>query len=924
MQRAERADAGDGTARARDVGESLRSLEGPRVGPAALGLSLVYAARAVYAAFSLAGGAADIFALCAATSLFMATLFFLRRVGGLRGLDPRVFIFAMIAAVSADNFYILATRSDIERTAFIMLTLVGAGFLTLSTPLFIVETSLVWAVWGILCAPWFGGAQWARYSLSLLLGTVLAFAIHRVQIKVLTRLETTRLKSESQAASLKAALDGATRSEANYRLLTENSTDLIARISTEGICLYVSPACADLLGYPPEEVIGRRVFDFIHPSDRRSVADVIEPEIFLQSHRKIVCRLKRKNGFFGWYESKLQYFSDMETKEIQIVAIARDIGDRVRAERFETVRHAITTIKASETGIGEEFDFLLKTICVTLQWEMGEIWLVNEESLLLERKSYWCGPSVRLREYAASLSGESFGPGVGLPGTVWSRGTACLLDNVPSAFTSGGKGVYGAAGLSAAIGTVLVDDSRIYGVMLFLSRREIQRNRELLDMIGAAGAELGNFIGRLRARENFRENSEKLGVLARERAVTIRALKSELSRQQRLEQDILMAAEVQKNLLPAGSPLLPGYEFSSAAIPARYISGDFFDFFMPDPSLCDIIIADVSGKGIATAMITSAARTIFRTSRGEKKGPAQVLGEMNEALYPDLERTEMFLTAQLIRLDLGRGRLLYSSAGHTEALHFRASAAECLRLPSTAPPIGVLKKVEIGEMSVMLRPGEFFVIYSDGVTEAVNSEGELFGMERLAGVLERGKDSSAKSLVNAIVSEVGGFSGNKPLVDDLTVIALKALSRKLNLRVPSSMANLDPTVAFVRDAVLPYGDRIAYEMELVASELVTNAITHARQGSGDPPAEGKVGVNGEMDISLSLEADSIAFDLLYPGEPFDVGMADAVLPDPLEEGGRGIPIVRALVDELNYSNDSGMNHWHLVKAAGREKDHEND
>ena len=920
MRRGERADAGDGTARARDVDLSLRSLEGQRVGPTALCLSLVYAIRAVYAAFSLAGGVADIFVLCAATSLFMMVLFLLRKVGGPPGQDPRVLVFAMIAAVSADNFYILATRGDIERTASIMLTLVGAGFLTLSTPLFIAEISLVWAAWGFLCAPWFGGAQWARYSLSLLLGTVLAFAIHRIQINILVRLEATRLKSESRAAALKTALDGATRSEENYRLLTENSTDLIARISTDGICLYVSPACTDLLGYAPEEMIGRRVFDFIHPSDRRSVADVIEPEIFLRSHAKILCRLKRKNGFFGWYESKLQYFSDIETKEIQIVVIARDISDRVRAERFEMVRHAITTIKASETGIGEEFTFLLKTICGALQWEMGEVWLVDEESLLLERKSYWCGSSARLREFAVSLSGEAFAPGIGLPGTVWSRGTACLLDDVPSAFTSGGKGAYGEAGLAAAIGTVLVDDSRVYGVMLFLSRREIQRNRELLDMIGAAGAELGNFIGRLRAREIFRENSEKLGVLARERAVTIRALKSELSRQQRLEQDVLMAAEVQKNLLPADSPVLSGYEFSSAAIPARYISGDFFDFFVPEPSLCDIIIADVSGKGIATAMITSAARTIFRASRSGKKGPAQVLREMNEALYPDLERTEMFLTAQLIRLDLGRGRLLYSSAGHTEALHFRALATECVRLPSTAPPIGILRKVDIGEMRVMLRPGDLFVIYSDGVTEAVNSEGELFGMERLVKILERGKDSPAKALVNAIVSEARGFSGNKPLADDLTLIVLKALPRKLDLRAPSSMANLDSAVAFVRDAVLPYGDRVAYEMELVASELVTNAITHARQDSNGAPAGGK----GEMDISLSLEADSVAFDLLYPGEPFDAGTVGAVLPDPLEEGGRGIPIVRALVDELEYSNDSGMNHWHLVKAAGREKDHEID
>ncbi|HWP68806.1 MAG TPA: PAS domain S-box protein, partial [Rectinemataceae bacterium] len=542
MQREVRKDADAEKAPAREIAESLRSLERQRIAPAAIGLSVVYSLRAIYFASPLGGSEMGISALCASTVLFMMMVFLLQKTRKLHGANPRVFIFAMIAVVSSYNFYILASRNDIGQTTLVMLTLIGAGFLTFSTPLFLLEASLILATWGFLSASWFRSPEWGQYSLSLLLGAVLAFTVHRVQIRILSRLEAARLKNESQASALKKALDNAVRGEANFRLLTENSTDLIAKISTEGLCLYVSPACTSLLGYQPEEMIGRHVFDFIHPLERRSVADSIEPEIFLQSHTKIVCRLKRKNGFFGWYESKLQYFSDVETKEIQIVAIARDIGDRIRAERFETVRHAITTIKASETNIEEEFTFLLKTICGALQWEMGEIWLVDEERLLLKRESFWCASSMRLREFASTSASMTFPPGVGLPGTVWSKGTVCLLDDVASAYSSGRKKAYETAGIVSAIGAALVDDSRIYGVMVFLSRREIQRNRELLDMIGAAGAELGNFIGKLRARESFRANSEKLGALVEERTTTIRALQSEVSRQQRLEQDVLMAA----------------------------------------------------------------------------------------------------------------------------------------------------------------------------------------------------------------------------------------------------------------------------------------------------------------------------------------------------------------------------------------------
>ncbi|HWP68351.1 MAG TPA: ATP-binding protein, partial [Rectinemataceae bacterium] len=161
---------------------------------------------------------------------------------------------------------------------------------------------------------------------------------------------------------------------------------------------------------------------------------------------------------------------------------------------------------------------------------------------------------------------------------------------------------------------------------------------------------------------------------------------------------------------------------------------------------------------------------------------------------------------------------------------------------------------------------------------------------------------------------VRGFSGNQPLVDDLTIIALKAVPRNLHLQAPSMMSNLDSIVAFVRDAVLPYGDETAYEMELVASELVTNVITHAQEEvSGESGDE-----NRKMDIDLRLESDTIIFDLLYPGESFDADTAGASLPGPLEEGGRGIHIVRALVDELHYTNDAGVNHWHLVKVAKKE------
>jgi len=707
--------------------------------------------------------------------------------------------------------------------------------------------------------------------------------------------------------------------EENYRLLAENSTDLIARISIEGLCLYVSPACTELLGYTPEELRGRRVFDFIHPLDRRTVADSLESEVLFRFHKKIVCRLRRKNGYYGWFESKFQFFSDVGTKDLQVVAIARDIGDRIRAERFSTVRHTIAALKPSEADLEKDFASLLGTICTTLTWDLGEIWLVEDATSRLKLCSHWCGPSPRLKRFSETSSRMAFAPGVGLPGSLWSRGGVTLIDNLPAMYSAVRRKEYEEAGLKAAIGTVLADESRTYGVIVFISRRSIQRNQELLDMIEETGLELGTFIAKFRARESLRAESEKLGTLVEESTARIRELQSEINRQQRIEQDILMAAEVQRNLLPVGTPVLPGFDFSFAAIPARYISGDFYDFSKPSPSLCDIIIADVSGKGISAAMMTMAARAFFRHDDTVGISPAALLGAMNGALFTDLDHTEMFLTAQLIRIDSGRGIITYASAGHTEAVRFNPSSGECVCFPSTAPPIGILRDIEIGEMEIRTRPGDFFVIYSDGVTEASDESGGLFGMERFVRILRSREFVSSADIVQTVLAEVRSFSGDQPLADDLTLIAIGASQRESRLQIAATMENLDPAVAFVRDAALPYGSKIADDMELVASELVTNVIKHANPESAVAGNHANAAARDtmSMDISLRLESGRIIFDLVYPGPPFSPDTRARTLPDPFQEGGRGIHIVRALVDELEYSS-TPMNHWHVVKRVSAE------
>ena len=702
------------------------------------------------------------------------------------------------------------------------------------------------------------------------------------------------------------------QSEENYRLLAENASDLIVRISYDGFCLYASPSSTELLGCSPSELIGSRVIDFIHPLDRRFVIDFLKQEIVHNTRRKMTFRVRKKEGFYGWFEAKFRFFSHLETKEIQLLAMVRDVTDRVRTERFNAIWHAITTIKASESSLEEEFAYLLKEFCNTLQWDMGVIWLIDEQQMVLRLANIWHISSIRLAEFAKNLEHTVFQAGMGIAGTVWSKGSVSHFENLPAIPFCIDEERIDLSGLVSAVGTVLKDGSRNYGVMVFFSRNTIQRNIELLNMLESAGIEIGKFISRFRAKEAFVAHSRQLGALVEEEAERIRNLEQEISRRQRLEQDVLLAAEVQRSLLPTGKPKLPGIDFAAAALPARYVSGDFYDFEMASPAICNIIIADVAGKGVATAMVTSAVRILFRASARVQKSPSQMLEEINHLLCDDLERTEMFVTAQIVRLDMTNGSIVYASAGHTEALHYRSDSGTCDFLPSTGLPVGVMDAVDIGQMVLYLKPGDLFIMYSDGITEAETSRNELFGMDRFIDAVKQNAKLSAEELVKNVLSEVRTFAGNMPFSDDLTLIVLKATPRTIHFQASPSLESLDSLTSQVRNAVLCYGREIADDLELIVSELATNAITHSQYDLTAAPEN----ENPSMDIHLQLDAESIVLDLYHEGNAFDPFAQDMEIPPPLQEGGRGILIAKILSDSIEYSHsgdDSNINHWHIIK-----------
>jgi len=407
------------------------------------------------------------------------------------------------------------------------------------------------------------------------------------------------------------------------------------------------------------------------------------------------------------------------------------------------------------------------------------------------------------------------------------------------------------------------------------------------------------------AEEMLKEYSGRLGDMVEERTRELREAQAQLLAQQRLQQEIELAAQVQASLLPRHVPSLDGFEFAATALPARYVSGDLYDFVLPDPENCHIVLADVAGKGIPAALLTSTARTLVHTRVEHEDSPATILSSVNTLLYKDLTHAEMFITFFAARLNARLGTFTYANAGHTETLWWQQASRTGRTLPATGLPIGIYADATIIEETITLRPGDVIVFYSDGITEAASPHDELFGLDRLIATVSDHAHLPTSELAQIIVEAVETFRADAPRSDDLTLVILKVLPRTISFTYPAMLDHLQKATALVRQLASAYGSDFAYQMELAASEIVTNIIEHAYRLS-----------SGEMRGQITLLPDRIQLDLYDDGAPFDISQVPE--PDPTEPqvGGHGLFVVRQLTDELIYTSATpGGNHWQLIKLA---------
>jgi sigma-B regulation protein RsbU (phosphoserine phosphatase) len=241
-------------------------------------------------------------------------------------------------------------------------------------------------------------------------------------------------------------------------------------------------------------------------------------------------------------------------------------------------------------------------------------------------------------------------------------------------------------------------------------------------------------------------------------------------------QELEIAKHIQASLLPDAPLHLPSVELAGLCAPASQVGGDYFDFFENAQSV-DVVIADVSGHSVGAALIMtevrSALRLEIRKAGATRVAPWQMLKDLNELLYDDLTKAESFITMFYMKFEPETRILSYANAGHNRALLLRAASSGCMTLDADGLVLGVLRSVDFEEASVELSPGDALLLYTDGVSEARNAQGDFFGVDRLSAAFEANRALRPEALVKRLMAELSAFCGDEPLDDDVAMVVMQ-------------------------------------------------------------------------------------------------------------------------------------------------------
>ncbi|MEX2030264.1 MAG: SpoIIE family protein phosphatase [Anaerolineales bacterium] len=436
---------------------------------------------------------------------------------------------------------------------------------------------------------------------------------------------------------------------------------------------------------------------------------------------------------------------------------------------------------------------------------------------------------------------------------------------------------------------------------------------------GPSGAE--GVLGLLRSDSRYSASDVQLVISAAEQigllmdGFRVRAAREEA---RRLEVELSLAGRIQASMLPAQLPEILGLEIAGHVRPAFHFGGDFYDVAYAPSGEALLLLGDVSGKGIAAALLTALVHASFQSLAPSASGPDSLLAAMNRLMRPDLERAQAFVTAVVFRLDSDARGFTYASAGHSPAAYWRDDVESVEMLPATGLPLGIFPDETYEARRESLDPGDVVLLYSDGVTEALDGTGKLLGQQGLADLLYAGHRASAEDQVHFLLEALELYRGDRPLLDDVALLLIRRVERgEVRTIVPFVFAAEGSAVSAVVDLVRSVGEglpvpsesdrrKAADDFALAMAEVVSNQVRHAYEHRP-----------GRIQGSLEIGPEGWTADLYDIGRPFVDPGDEWTAPDPQDPplGGYGLHLVKGLVHRCAYRRLGNVrNHWRLEQG----------
>ena len=385
---------------------------------------------------------------------------------------------------------------------------------------------------------------------------------------------------------------------------------------------------------------------------------------------------------------------------------------------------------------------------------------------------------------------------------------------------------------------------------------------------------------------------------------------------ERRANDMEIAKTIQNSSLPTSPPESPCYRLDAAMHAARDVGGDFYDYFVLDATHIAFLVADVSGKGITAALYMMTAKTLIMNTLLAVRDPAAALTEANAELCAN-NPANMFLTAWVGVLDLETGVVTFANAGHNPPAVLSGPKSATLVRKSSGPVLAFLDGVKYMARTMSLAPGDSLFLYTDGVTEAMDAKGTLFGEERMLDALNAVDDPDPHALCGVVRTVVAAFSEGLPQADDITVMAIRYIKppKLYSCRFPSRQEGISDASQFLDDTIEKAEESdarlsmILPSLHIILDEICSNIVRHSGASGFEVDIEI---IEPPLGVKMTFCDDGIAYDPLAHTDP------DTTLPAEARPiGGLGILMVKKMASSVNYRRAHGRNIFTVVQSVGK-------